>query len=127
MSWVPPASDPNRRSASHDILRMRPSQAYHDIQEPQRIVSDDVMARNRGLHSPSSLTSFGESIYSQSNASQKPSVGSYPVNTTYEPDFEIPVKRESQFMETFSRTSSTSSRRVGVNEEDQKPLEKQPF
>lgn len=127
MSWVPPASDPSRRSASHDILRIRRSLAYHDIQEPMRIVSDDIMARNRGLHSPSSLTSFGDSLYSQSSTSQRPSIGSYPVNSIHEADLEVPRTSGSKFMETFSRTSSTSSRHVGVSEEDSQPLDPNPI
>lgn len=124
MSWLPLDNDPNKRSASYDILRARPPLAYHDIEAPQRIVSDDVMIRNRGQPSPSSITSFGDSFLSHGSDSQRQSVGSYPVNTVYEPDFEKPMADgQSKFMETFSRTSSTSSRRVGVNEEDQKPVQ----
>lgn len=113
MSWASPPQNPNQRSVSYDYPRIKPPHKYTDS---HRIVSDDVMARNKFQTSPSSVANFGEALSLQDSGRQ--SSGSYPTDTPLEPDLEVSrVDRQSKFMETFSRTSSMSSRHVEPDED----------
>lgn len=115
MSWNKPELGSGRRATSYEYQNMRPPLAYQEYPEPQRIVSDDVMARNARQNSPIVGSGFGDlpDLANPHSARRK----LCPIS---EPVFEKPPARhESKFMETFSRTSSSSSLRVGTNEEDQ--------